>query len=76
MAWAGAACPRITGRACPDGFNWTPRAIKGLVVTVNVDVPTNKIETASGTPVEVTVEANRVILTLDLDIADALILRR
>ena len=56
-------------------INWTPHAIKDLVVTVNVDVPTNKIETASGTPVEVTIEADRVILTLDLDVADALILR-
>jgi hypothetical protein len=54
---------------------------------VSIDVPTAKVELASGKPVKVTKEASKAIkeifvrgkdvqvFTLDLDVADVLILR-
>jgi hypothetical protein len=55
--------------------NWTGKPIKGLTVTVTIATPTAKVELASGGKVEVKREAGKQTFTLDLDVADALILR-
>jgi hypothetical protein len=55
--------------------NWSKGPVRGLTVTVSVDVPTNKVELASGKPVKVSGERGKRLYTLDLDVADALILR-
>ena len=56
-------------------INWSGQPIQSLEVIVTIPTPTNKVELASGKPVQVKHEAGRQILTLDLDVADALILR-
>jgi len=56
--------------------NWSAGPVKGLTVTVSVDVPTADVTLASGKPVRVsTAEDGRCVFRLDLDVADALILR-
>jgi len=55
--------------------NWRGAPIKGLRVQVNVPVPTGRISLASGGRVKVKQDGNRTIFTLDLDVADALVLR-
>src|SRR5260370_41351829 len=50
--------------------------IKNLRVTVNIPVPTKKVSLASGRPVRMEGEMGARIFTLDLDVADALILRK
>ena len=55
--------------------NWSKGPVRGLTVTVSVDVPNKKVELASGKPVKVSGEAGKRVYTLDLDAADALILR-
>ena len=56
--------------------NWRGEPIKGLTVTVNIAAPAKTIAAASGTPVKVGKNAaGKPVYTLDLDIADALILR-
>ena len=55
--------------------NWTPDPIQGLAVTVNVRTPTGKPSLASGQPLQVEKRDGSVVYTLDLDAADALILR-
>jgi hypothetical protein len=55
--------------------NWTDGPVKGLIVRLNVDVPTAKVELASGKPVKTSKLAGKIVFTLDLDAADALILR-
>jgi hypothetical protein len=56
-------------------INWQPNAIKGLTVKMPAAVPTAKVTLASGRPVQTKQENGRLICTLDLDVADALILR-
>lgn len=56
-------------------INWTGSPIKGLTVQVVAPTPTAKAELASGKPVQVKREAGRQVFTLDLDVADALVLR-
>jgi hypothetical protein len=55
--------------------NWGRGPARGLTVTVSLDVPANKVELASGRPVKVSGERGKRVYTLDLDTADALILR-
>jgi hypothetical protein len=56
-------------------INWQPEAVKGLTVTVNPPVPTKSVTLASGRPVQVHRQKGALVVTLDLDVADALILR-
>ncbi len=51
--------------------NWSKGPVKDLTVTVNLKVPTRKAVLASGGKVKV----EKRVFTLDLDVADALILR-
>jgi hypothetical protein len=56
-------------------INWSKGPVKGLTVTVALDVPAGKVSLAGGGKVEVTRKDGRRVFTLDLDVADALILR-
>ena len=56
--------------------NWSAGPVKGLTVAVSVEVPTADVTLASGRPVHVSAPADgKPVFTLDLDVADALILR-
>ncbi len=55
--------------------NWGKGPVGGLTVTVSLDVPANRVELASGRPVKVSGERGKRVFALDLDVADALILR-
>jgi hypothetical protein len=55
--------------------NWSAGPVKGLTVTVSIDVPTGNTALASGRPVKRETKDGKQVLTLDLDVADALILR-
>lgn len=56
-------------------INWTPRPIKGLQVSLNVPGLGQNITLASGRSVSVSRETGVTVATLDLDVADALIIR-
>lgn len=56
-------------------INWTPNPVKGLQVTLNIVAPLGKAALASGRPVQVGKADGKPTLTLDLDAADAIILR-
>lgn len=56
-------------------INWTNKPIKGLKVVVTIKTPSGSVTTASGKPVIVTKEQGKRIFLLDLNAADALILR-
>jgi hypothetical protein len=56
--------------------NWSAGPVRALTVTVGVDVPTTKVTLATGKPVWISRTADgRCVFRLDLDVADALILR-
>ncbi len=55
--------------------NWSTGPVKGLTVTVALKVPTAKVTLASGRAVKRKREGGKTVFTLDLDVADALILR-
>jgi len=55
--------------------NWSGRPIKGLKVTIQAKVPREKITLASGGPLEIARKEGSLVLTLDLDVADAVIMR-
>ncbi len=55
--------------------NWTPTPIKGLKITLQTALPQKKIELASGGKVTASKQGGQTVLTLDLDVADAVILR-
>jgi hypothetical protein len=55
--------------------NWTGKPIERLEVTIAAKVPTSSVTLASGRPVEVGQQDGNVTAKLDLDAADALILR-
>jgi hypothetical protein len=55
--------------------NWSAGPVKGLTVEVSISVPTAKVTLASGRPVKVDKKSGKHVFTLDLDVADALILR-
>ena len=50
--------------------------MRGLEVRLTVDLPGDKITLASGKPVEVTSAQGERMITLDLDVADAVIIRK
>lgn len=56
-------------------INWSAGPIKGLTVTLAGGLPGKQASLASGKPVRVVREGGKQVLTLDLDVADALILR-
>jgi hypothetical protein len=55
--------------------NWTGKPIKGLKVKLNVPVPTKRVELASGAVRTIALEKGKPVITFDLDVADAIILR-
>ncbi|MBI1913172.1 MAG: beta-galactosidase trimerization domain-containing protein [Planctomycetes bacterium] len=55
--------------------NWSAGPVKGLTVTVSLNVPSAKVSLASGRIVRHKNEGGKQVFTLDLDVADALILR-
>lgn len=55
--------------------NWSKGPVDKLKVTLSVDVPFTKATLASGKPVTVAKQGTQQVFTLDLDVADALILR-
>jgi len=55
--------------------NWSGDRVEGLTVAVAADVPTEDVTLASGKAVQIVVENGKPVFTLDLDVADALILR-
>jgi hypothetical protein len=56
-------------------INWGPAPVKGLAVTVRVAAPTGSVALASGRPVRSERKGGARVFTLDLDVADALLLR-
>ncbi|MBL8794691.1 MAG: beta-galactosidase trimerization domain-containing protein [Planctomycetia bacterium] len=56
-------------------INWNPTPLKAVTVTVRIPVPTAKVSLASGKTVQMAKDGNATTFTLDLDVADALILR-
>jgi hypothetical protein len=63
-----------TGVAIPL-INWTGGPLRGLEVSLNIDVPDRQVSLASGNPVKMEKKDGRPVFTFDLDVADALILR-
>ena len=57
-------------------INWTRKPIQRLRLTINFAVPEKSITLASGAPVQIAREGDGKVVTFDLDVADALILRR
>jgi len=55
--------------------NWTPTPIKGLKVTVNIPVSTKDISMSTGKPVTLATVNGKPVFTLDLEVADTIILR-
>lgn len=55
--------------------NWTSAPLKGLRVTLNTPLPQKKIDLASGGKVTASKQTGQTVLTLDLAVADAVILR-
>lgn len=65
----------------PQGFviplvNWSGHKIANAKVTLNGFPAPGKITLASGTPVKMESQAGQITLTLDIDVADALIWRK
>jgi len=56
-------------------INWSGKPLQGVAVTVALPIGTKKPTLASGRPVKMTADKERTVFTLDLDVADALILR-
>jgi hypothetical protein len=56
-------------------INWRSEPVRGLKVSINRAFQAAKITLASGRPVQTKQENGRLVCTLDLDVADALILR-
>jgi len=64
----------------PEGMlvplvNWSGGSLKNLRVTVPAPVPTNQVALASGAPVTFVYDGATLSATLNLDVADALVLR-
>ncbi len=55
--------------------NWSGSPVTDLAVTLRIEVPTNKVTLASGRSVKVTHEGGHPVFHIDLDVADALVLR-
>ena len=55
--------------------NWTSTPLKGLQVTLQTALPQKKIELASGGKITTRKQGGQTVLTLDLAVADTVILR-
>jgi hypothetical protein len=55
--------------------NWSAGPVKGLKVTATIPLPAKSAELAGGGALAVAREDGRTVFTLDLDVADAIILR-
>jgi hypothetical protein len=55
--------------------NWTPSPIKELQVKVAISLPTKQIALASGRPVKRSNDGDNLVVTFDLEVADALMFR-
>ena len=55
--------------------NWSGAPVRGLKVTLRVNVAAQEFSLAGGGEVGVSAEGENRVFTLDLDVADALILR-
>jgi len=55
--------------------NWSTQPVKELKVMVQIPVPTNNVSLASGNAVQVEKNGEKTTFTLDLEVADTLILR-
>jgi len=55
--------------------NWRGKPIKGLQVQINIPVPAKSVTLATGKSVKMTRNGAAITCTLDLDVADTLILR-
>jgi hypothetical protein len=55
--------------------NWSGQPVAGLKLTVNIPVPSRKVELASGGKIQVEKGGGKLRLTFDLDVADTVILR-
>ncbi len=55
--------------------NWTPSPIEALRVKLAIPLPKKQISLASGRPVKRTKESGNLVLTFDIDVADALMFR-
>lgn len=55
--------------------NWSGKPIAALKLALSIDMPDKQISLASGKPVKMSKEDGKRVFTLDLDEADALILR-
>lgn len=56
-------------------INWSAGPVRQLEVRIRIDLPTATVTRASGEPVETVAQGNERVFRLDLDVADALILR-
>ena len=56
-------------------INWRPEPVRRLEVRINPRIDVAKVTLASGGLVQTKRESGRLVCTLDLDVADALILR-
>jgi hypothetical protein len=56
--------------------NWGPKPLRKMRLLVSIPVPTKTVALASGRPVQVERHDDATLFTLDLDVADALILRK
>lgn len=56
-------------------INWTRTPVSGLKVTLDAGLAGSKVTLASGGKVSVQKDGNKLIVTLDLDVADALIVK-
>ncbi|MDA1053929.1 MAG: beta-galactosidase trimerization domain-containing protein [Planctomycetota bacterium] len=54
--------------------NWSDQPVKGLTVTIQIDAP-GALSLVSGADVQVERQDNKLVVTLDLDAADALIIQ-
>ena len=56
--------------------NWSGQPIRNLEVTITISVPTLNVQLAGGGPVKLIQDAKQTKILLDIDTADALILRK
>ncbi len=55
--------------------NWSGKPVRELTVTTSIPLPARSAGLASGSQIAVKKEGDRSVFTLDLDVADVLILR-
>jgi hypothetical protein len=55
--------------------NWSSNAVHGLTVTLRVPAPLDSVSLATGGPVRVEKRGSETAFTLDVEVADAIVLR-